>query len=153
MHLKLVTLSLRCPLHPMSSKCRGDWSIRIHFIIRNKTHDDNRHQHIQGAAYGKCSGDTNWQISLRVLDLCGWGISKKDFKVQSSSSHIPINLKNEITMRTSRKEEKQKPMHTSSAVLATESNPIYAKKTVADPASIPSTPKGKYLINQRNKCN
>jgi hypothetical protein len=36
-------------------------------------------------------------------------------------------------------------MHTSSAVLATESKPMYAKNTVADPASIPSTPKGKYL--------
>jgi hypothetical protein len=34
---------------------------------------------------------------------------------------------------------------TSSAVLATVSNPMYAKKTVADPASIPFTPNGKYL--------
>lgn len=34
---------------------------------------------------------------------------------------------------------------TSSAVLATVSKPIYAKKTVADPASIPFTPYGKYL--------
>lgn len=37
---------------------------------------------------------------------------------------------------------------TSSAVLATESKPINAKKTVADPASMPSTPKGKYLLSQ-----
>jgi hypothetical protein len=34
---------------------------------------------------------------------------------------------------------------TSSAVLATVSKPMYAKKTVADPASIPFTPYGKYL--------
>jgi len=33
-------------------------------------------------------------------------------------------------------------------VLATASKPIYAKKTVAEPASIPSTPKGKYLLNE-----
>jgi len=38
--------------------------------------------------------------------------------------------------------------YTSSAVLATASKPIYAKNTVAEPASIPSTPKGKYLSNQ-----
>lgn len=34
---------------------------------------------------------------------------------------------------------------TSSAVLVIESNPIYEKKTTADPANIPFTPKGKYL--------
>ena len=34
---------------------------------------------------------------------------------------------------------------TSSAVLATVSKPMYAKKTVADPASTPLTPYGKYL--------
>lgn len=44
-----------------------------------------------------------------------------------------------------------KKPYTSSAVLATESNPIYAKKTVADPASIPSTPKGKYLWDKNIK--
>jgi len=38
--------------------------------------------------------------------------------------------------------------YTSSAVLATASKPIYAKNTVAEPASIPSTPKGKYLLHQ-----
>lgn len=37
--------------------------------------------------------------------------------------------------------------HTSSAVLATESKPMNAKKTVADPASMPFTPNGKYLKN------
>ena len=37
------------------------------------------------------------------------------------------------------------PFLTSSAVLATISKPMYAKKTVADPASIPFTPYGKYL--------
>lgn len=37
-------------------------------------------------------------------------------------------------------------VYTSSAVLATASKPTYAKKTVAEPASIPSTPKGKYLL-------
>jgi len=31
-------------------------------------------------------------------------------------------------------------------VLATASKPMYAKKAVAEPATIPSTPKGKYLI-------
>ena len=30
-------------------------------------------------------------------------------------------------------------------MLATASKPIYAKKTIADPASIPSAPKGKNL--------
>ena len=34
---------------------------------------------------------------------------------------------------------------TSSAVLATVSNPMYAKKSVAAPPSIPLTPYGKYL--------
>ena len=34
---------------------------------------------------------------------------------------------------------------TSSAVLVTESKPMYEKKTIADPANIPFTPKGKYL--------
>jgi len=37
------------------------------------------------------------------------------------------------------------PKFTSSAVLATESNPMNAKKTVAEPANIPSTPNGKNL--------
>lgn len=42
--------------------------------------------------------------------------------------------------------------NTSSAVLATESNPMYEKKTVEAPASIPSTPNGKYLsVNMSNK--
>jgi hypothetical protein len=41
---------------------------------------------------------------------------------------------------------------TSSAVLATVSKPIYAKKTVADPASIPFIPCGKYLKCSNGKC-
>lgn len=47
--------------------------------------------------------------------------------------------------------QEEKSIYTSSAVLATESKPMYAKKTVADPASIPSTPKGKYLSNEKNE--
>jgi len=42
-------------------------------------------------------------------------------------------------------------VYTSSAVLATASKPTYAKKTVAEPASIPSTPKGKYLLIQKGQ--
>lgn len=42
-------------------------------------------------------------------------------------------------------------VYTSSAVLATASKPTYAKKTVAEPASIPSTPKGKYLLKQKRQ--
>jgi uncharacterized paraquat-inducible protein A len=38
---------------------------------------------------------------------------------------------------------------TSSAVLATTSKPMKEKNTTADPASIPFTPNGKYLSNQR----
>lgn len=37
-------------------------------------------------------------------------------------------------------------MYTSSAVLATASKPMYAKKAVAEPAIIPSIPNGKYLL-------
>lgn len=36
---------------------------------------------------------------------------------------------------------------TSSAVLVTESKPMYEKKTTADPENIPFIPKGKYLKN------
>lgn len=44
-------ICLRCPLHPMASKCRGDGGIRIHRIIGYQTNNDNRHQHIQRATY------------------------------------------------------------------------------------------------------
>lgn len=47
----------------------------------------------------------------------------------------------------------EKTLYTSSAVLATASKPMNAKKTVADPASIPLTPKGKYLSSQRYPIN
>jgi len=48
-------------------------------------------------------------------------------------------------------------IYTSSAVLATASNPIYEKNTVAEPASIPLIPKGKNLSTmifkkQKNYC-
>jgi hypothetical protein len=36
-------------------------------------------------------------------------------------------------------------------VLATASKPMYAKKTVAEPATIPSTPNGKYLLFKQEK--
>jgi hypothetical protein len=39
---------------------------------------------------------------------------------------------------------------TSSAVLATVSNPMYAKNSVAAPPSIPLTPYGKYLQSTKN---
>jgi hypothetical protein len=42
-------------------------------------------------------------------------------------------------------------IYTSSAVLATASKPMYAKKTVAEPATIPSTPNGKYLFFKQEK--
>lgn len=42
---------------------------------------------------------------------------------------------------------------TSSAVLVTESNPMYEKKTIADPANIPFIPKGKYLKTIKTKYN
>jgi len=37
-------------------------------------------------------------------------------------------------------------IYTSSAALATASKPMYAKKAVAEPATIPSTPNAKYLL-------
>lgn len=39
-------------------------------------------------------------------------------------------------------------LYTSSAVLVTASKPTYEKKTVADPASKPFAPKGRYLYKK-----
>lgn len=38
-------------------------------------------------------------------------------------------------------------------MLVTESNPMYEKKTIADPANIPFIPKGKYLKTIKTKYN
>lgn len=46
-------------------------------------------------------------------------------------------------------EDQQNTFITSSAVHATESKPIQAKKTVAEPASIPFKPNGKYLKGKK----
>ena len=43
--------------------------------------------------------------------------------------------------------------NTSSAAPVTASKPIYEKNTTADPASIPFTPKGKNLQNQKENIN
>jgi len=105
-------------------------------VVRHQTDHNSRNHHVEEATQGQGQAHSQWKITPRIL-------------------HLEITLTNPIKgdHATAHKLEQHLQEHklhfvhecklTSSAVLATVSKPMNAKKRVADPERTPLTPLAK----------